>query len=348
MQQDADDNASTPEPTPEQDAPQRDLHDEDGQLRTRGRLAVIEDDETSRHFLTQSLRAHGYFVKGIEDGASALPLLRVYRPDIVLLDVTLPGMTGFDVCRLIRRDPLLRHTTVILLTGRAGPTDRMAGWSAGADDYLIKPCEISELLARIAAHLRARDNARRQWLNPVTQLPAPAALQEELVARLQRGESFAACYADIEHFKSYNDRYGYLAGDTLLTALADMLRSIVADLNDVAREQGMEPTALAGHLGSDDFLLLVAPEQALHASSLLVQRFAELAPSLYRVVDRERGWIPGLSRHGAPERFPLVTLTVSTVVRHPGDLDLANEDALASIATDLWQQLRDVARHASA
>lgn len=339
------------EGTPEEDAdqrePQPELSDSDGQLTTRGRLAIVEDDETSRHFLTMSLRANGYHVKAIEDGASALPHLRVHRPDIVLLDVTLPGLSGFDVCRLIRRDPLLRSTTVILLTGRAGAADRMAGWSAGADDYLIKPTEISELLARIAAHLRTRDNARRQWLNPVTCLPAPAALQEEIVARFRRGESFAACYADIEHFKSYNDRYGYLAGDTLLTALADILRAIVADLNAAAEQEGRLPMALAGHLGSDDFLLIVPPEQAITAPAVLIHHFSELAPSLYRAVDRDRGWIPGLNRQGAEHRFPLVNLTISTVVRHPGDLDLDDQDALASIATDLWQQLRAAVRQAS-
>ncbi len=319
---------------------QTDLRDDDGQLRTGGRVAVVEDDESTRFFLVQSLRANGYHVKGIEDGASAIPHLRVLRPDLVLLDVTLPGITGFDVCRLIRRDPLLRHTTVILLTGRAGATDRMAGWSAGADDYLIKPCEISELLARIGAHLRTRDNTRRQWLNPVTQLPAPAALQEEIIERLHRGESFAACYVDIEHFKSYNDRYGYLAGDGLLATLADILRTIVTDLNVNAQLADRPQTALAGHLGSDDFLLVVAPEEVEAAAAVVVHRFSEMAPALYRAIDRDRGWVPGLNRKGGEERFPLVSLTVATIVHHPGDIDLANEDALAHVATDLWQQLR--------
>jgi PleD family two-component response regulator len=312
---------------------------------TRGRIAVIEDDESTRYFLVQALRAQGYDVKGIEDGASAPPLLRLHRPDIVLLDVTLPGWNGFDVCRQIRRDPLVCEATVILLTGRASAEDRMAGWSAGADDYLIKPCEIPELLARVAAHLRHRESPQEQWLNPVTRLPAPAALDAELVARARRGESFAACFADIQHFKSYNDRYGYLAGNTFLIAVADLLRGIALDLNAQAREAGQSEASLVGHLGSDDFLLITSPEQALTAASLMVQHFSELAPTLYRELDRERGWVPGVDRSGREQQFPLVTLTVATIVRHPAEIIREPEaHPLSGIASELWRQLRDAAR----
>ena len=221
-------------------------------------------------------------MKGIEDGASAIPLLRTHQPDVILLDVQLPGLNGFEVCKLIRKDPLLRDARVILLTGRAGAQDRMAGWSAGADDYLIKPCEIPEVLARVAAHLRHREAPQQQWLNPITLLPAPARLEEELQARVQCGESFGACFADIAHFKSYNDRYGYQAGDALLAVLADLMREIVQDLNTRAHDAGTPATSMAGHLGSDDFLLITPPEQVLEASALVAQRFSEVAPSLHR------------------------------------------------------------------
>jgi PleD family two-component response regulator len=308
---------------------------------TRGRIAVIEDGEATRYFLVQCLRAHGYYVKGIEDGASAIPLLRTHQPDVILLDVQLPGLNGFEVCKLIRKDPLLRDARVILLTGRAGAQDRMAGWSAGADDYLIKPCEIPEVLARVAAHLRHREAPQQQWLNPITLLPAPARLEDELQARVQRGESFGACFADVAHFKSYNDRYGYQAGDALLAVLADLLREIVQELNAHAHAAGTPPTSMVGHLGSDDFLLITPPEQVLEASALVVQRFGEVAPSLYRSIDRERGWIPGVDRAGMPQNFPLVALTVATLVRHPGDIAGAEQiGALPNIAAELWRQLR--------
>ncbi len=311
---------------------------------TRGRVAVVEDGEATRFFLVRTLRANGYDVKGIEDGPSALPLLRLHRPDVILLDVSLPGMTGFDVCRQIRQDPLVRDATVILLTGRASAEDRMAGWSAGADDYLVKPCEIPELLTRVAAHLRQRESPQQHWMNPITRLPAPAALEADLASRARRGESFAACYADIEHFKSYNDRYGFLAGDALLVVMADLLRTVAQDLSASAQAAGW-PATMAGHLGSDDFLLITPPEQAMTAGTLLAQRFGAIVPSLYRSVDRERGWVPGVDRDGAQHSFPLVTLTIATVVRHPADLiSSPGMQVLPGIAASLWKQLRDAAR----
>jgi diguanylate cyclase (GGDEF)-like protein len=322
------------------------IDDEQDAIPVRGRVAVVEDGEATRYFLLRSLRGQGYTVKGIEDGPSAIPLLRTFQPEVILLDVTLPGLSGFDVCKIIRHDPLLRSATVIILTARASVEDRMAGWSAGADDYLIKPCEMPEVLARVAAHMRHRVRASEQWMNPITRLPAPAALDEELLARLRHGDSFAACYADIDHFKSYNDRYGFQAGDALLAMTADLLREIVLELNDQAQTAGREPSALAGHLGSDDFVLITSLEQAISAGVMLAERFSQLAPSLYHNIDRSRGWIPGISREGQQQNFPLVKLTVATVIRHPSDLLTDNEHgAVAGIATELWRQLRDAAQN---
>jgi PleD family two-component response regulator len=295
-----------------------------------GRVAVVEDGEATRHFLVQALRGQGYAVKGIEDGASALPLLRLHLPEIILLDVTLPGLSGFDVCRQIRGDPLLRQATVILLTGRASGDDRAEGWRAGANDSLIKPCDIPELLARVAAHMRHREAPQRQWRHPVTRLPAPAALEADLRERVRRGESFAACYADILYFKSYNNRYGYLAGDGLLAMTADLLREIAGELN-----------ALAGHLGSDDFILITPAEAGTAVGPLLTERFSTFAPSLYQSMDRDRGWVPGTDHTGVARRFPLVQLALATATYQPADFALDAEGFPASgIVARLWDELR--------
>ncbi len=310
--------------------PQAGQDDPDEPTFARGRVAVVEDGEATRHFLVQALRGQGYAVKGIEDGASALPLLRLHLPEIILLDVTLPGLSGFDVCRQIRGDPLLRQATVIMLTGRAGGQDRAEGWRAGADDYLIKPCDIPELLTRVAAHLRHREAPQRQWRHPVTRLPAPAALEADLRARVLRDESFAACYADILYFKSYNNRYGYLAGDALLALTADLLREIAGDLN-----------ALAGHLGSDDFILIASPTLIAAASQQLMQRFSALAPSLYQSVDRDRGWVPGADRMGAAQLFPLVQLALASAIYQPTDFPgVATDSQVPGIVTWIWDELR--------
>jgi PleD family two-component response regulator len=303
-----------------------------------GRIAVVEDGEATRSFLVNRLRAEGYLVKGIEDGGSALPLLRLHQPDLILLDVTLPGMSGYEVCRQIRGDPLLREATVIMLTGHASNEDRIASWHAGADDFLIKPCEIPELLARVSAAMRHREVPERQWRNPLTQLAAPAALEDDLVGRVQRGEAFALCYADIAYFKSYNNRYGYLAGDGLLVMMADLLRELANDLGEHATA-----AVLAGHLGSDDFCLITPPELAAATRAQLTQKFHELAPSLYQGIDRERGWVPGIDEAGDLLQFPLVHLTMATVVCQPTDFPLkADGQPESSIIAHLWQRMRAI------
>ncbi len=325
----------------------------------RGRVAVVEDGEATRHFLVQVLRGQGYQVKGIEDGASALPLLRLHLPEIILLDVSLPGLSGFEVCRLIRGDPLLRHATVIMLTGRAGGEDRAEGWRAGADDYLIKPCDIPELLARVAAHMRHREAPQRQWLNPITRLPAPAALEDDLLARLRRNEAFDLCYADIAYFKSYNHRYGYLAGDVLLVTMADLLREVAADIAASSPHASLSPTrllaerdqpagqehgnaaALAGHLGGDDFIIITPLGRALEAGTLLMQRFSVLVPSLYHGMDRERGWVPVMDQRGGAQQFPLVHLALATLSCHPSDFPLdAQGYPAANVVAQCWERLR--------
>jgi PleD family two-component response regulator len=304
--------------------------DPDEPTLVRGRIAVVEDGEATRHFLVQALRAQGYAVKGIEDGGSALPLLRLHLPDIILLDVTLPGLSGFDVCRQIRADPFLRRATVILLTGRAGGSDRAEGWHAGADDYMVKPCDFPELLARVDAHMRHREAPQRQWRNPITRLPAAAALEADLAARLAHGEPFALCYADITYFKSYNNRYGYVAGDGLLVVLADLLREIAA-----------ENEGTAGHLGSDDFVIVTAPEHCTAAAQALGQRFSEIAPMLYHGVDRARGWVPEADHDGAAQRMPLVQLAIATLACQPGDIALDTTGQVpGGIISPLWDRLR--------
>jgi|GEM_PF-1089501 len=305
----------------------------------RGRVAIVEDGEATRYFMTRNLRAHGYNVKGIEDGASAIALLRAFRPDIIMLDVNLPGISGFDVCTLIRRDPLLQNVAVILLTGRASAEDRLQGWHVGADDYLVKPCEMPEILSCIAAHLRSKQLPHEQWLNPISQLPAPASLEDMLQTLVQQGDSFAACYADITHFKSYNDRYGYQAGDGLLVVMADILREVVAEINARASEMSLPTTSFAAHLGNDDFVIITPPALAMGASALLAERFIALTPGLYHSVDRNRGWIHAMDRTGVTQQYPLVTLAVATLVKTPATIS-----SQTSLTETLWSELRTLAQ----
>jgi putative two-component system response regulator len=129
-----------------------DLHDGS----TPATVLVVDDDDSARHLLTCLLSRQGYTVESAPDGAAALAAVRERGPDVVLLDVIMPGLDGFEVCRRLKGDPATRLTPVVLVTGADDPAHRVEGLAAGADDFLAKPVESSELLARVGALVRLK------------------------------------------------------------------------------------------------------------------------------------------------------------------------------------------------
>lgn len=325
-------------------SPPSNIADSNGDSVAKGRVAVVEDGEATRYYLLQNLKARGYTVKGIEDGASAIPLMRAFRPDVVLLDVSLPGINGFDICRLIRLDEALKDAVVILLTGLASPEDRQAGWSAGADDYLIKPCEIPEVLARIAAHIRYHEVPIQLWKNPISRLPAQAAIEERMSTLLDEGKTLGFCYIDIEHFKSYNDRYGYLSGDALLATFADLIRDVTNQIQEMQQRISGENWSFAGHLGSDDFVIITHPDLAQVASDTLKKRFSAQVPYVYRSIDRERGWVPGIDKNGTVVQYPFMSLATATTTHSSEALHKPYDQTIHEYAQLIWLELHHATR----
>ncbi len=312
----------------------------------RGRIALIEDGESTRIFIERNLRAQGYHVKCIEDGASALPLLRIFRPDIVLLDVGLPDVSGYKVCAQIKKEPLLQQTTVIMLTGHAGEESRIAGAAAGADDYIIKPCEIPELLARVAAHIRLKNKAREQWLDPITSLPGLAGLESVVAEFIQKKNSFSVIYADIHHFKSYNDRYGYIAGDAFLAAAADIIRNAISAVAEAHQLDDEQQIIVGGHVASDDFAIVTAPEFKQEIMDSITAEFTALAPSMYRTIDRDRGWIPGIEKDGSSTRFPFVTIIIKSRDVNMADFAQLEPSEIMEAVKPIWGQLQQETKSA--
>ncbi|HNS52686.1 MAG TPA: response regulator transcription factor [Anaerolineae bacterium] len=151
------------------------------------KLLVVEDDLTLLETLEYNLTAEGYRVLTATDGLAAVEVARKERPDLVVLDVMLPGLDGFEVCRILRRDSAV---PILMLTARAGETDRVVGLEVGADDYLTKPFSMRELLARVKALLR-RVRLDREGLGREHTLPAADALVfGELTIDLDRHEAF--------------------------------------------------------------------------------------------------------------------------------------------------------------
>ncbi len=264
------------------------------------RLLVVDDDPFIARLLEIELAAAGFRVRVANDGQQAIDLVREEAPDLVITDVMMPHVDGFELTRLLRQDPRTAHISVIILTARGLSADKLEGFAIGADDYIVKPFDTPELLARVRGVLRRSQEMRDE--SPLTGLPGNGRAQEEIEARVIGGQDFALLLTDIDHFKPFNDHYGFPRGDEVIQATARLL-------GDVATELAGEE-AFVAHLGGDDFALLVPPATASMAADTIVQRFDELAPTLFTGDDAERGWIEVLNRRGEAQRYGPLTISI--------------------------------------
>jgi len=231
------------------------------------RILVAEDERMSRMQLQGLLQKWGYIVETVEDGGAALGVLQSQDPpDLAVLDWVMPGMDGIEVCRTIRQGKLEPYIYVVLLTGQDSRTDMLAGFAAGADDYIFKPFEPEELKARVQTGARiaelqqqlvtTREQLRfqglRDSLTHVLNRMAFFEVYEREVSRARRsGSSLALIMGDVDHFKRINDQFGHVGGDAVLRETARRLRQIQRACDAVARYGGEEFVVLAPDCDED-------------------------------------------------------------------------------------------------
>ncbi len=280
------------------------------------RVLVVDDDEDIRSLVRITLELADYDVIAARDGVEGLELARTQSPDVILLDVMMPRMDGMEALAELRSDGRTSHLPILLLTARAQADQAVKGLNAGADDYITKPFNTEELAARVQAAVRRTGQQRAR--NPLTGLPGNERILAELTERLAADEPTALLYVDLDAFKPYNDYYGFLRGDAALRTLAELLTTVCIDLDD--------PRAFVGHVGGDDFVVLVDPDFALLTAQRICERFDALAPELYDPEDRSAGSIEVPDRRGVVERFGLLSLSIGIAstargtFRHHGEL----------------------------
>jgi diguanylate cyclase (GGDEF)-like protein len=294
-------------------------------------VLVAEDDPATRALIGSALDDAGYECVLAADGKSALDLARSSRPDLVILDVGLPLMSGDDVHRELRRDSRTRYVPVLFVTARASTDDLAAHLRQGADDYIAKPFDMAELVARTATALRRASELRS--LNPLSGLPGNVTIARQIEVRLEREADDACLYIDVDHFKEFNDRHGFARGDRLIGHLADLVTEAVGTDDD---------EAFIGHVGGDDFVVLAAAERSEELAARIVDRFDAMVPELYDVEDRARGWVEAKDRKGRTRRLPFVTVSIGVVPLRPARFTDATEVARAAA------EMKEVAKRSSA
>jgi diguanylate cyclase (GGDEF)-like protein len=277
-------------------------------------VLVVDDDPDISRFIEVNLRTHGFDVHLASDGVEALERAAEVHPDLVLVDVMMPRMDGFQVVDRLRADPRTANISIIMLTAKALTADKVLGITTGADDYIIKPFDPVELVARVKGTLRRAREMRA--VSPLTGLPGNASIQDELQTRIGGGKPFALLYADLDNFKAYNDHYGFLRGDDALRAAGRCIQEIALEIGGTG--------VFVGHLGGDDFVLVGPVEVAEALCRAIIDRCREQITALYDPDDRARGHIEVENRQGQLERFPLLSISigVATTERrsftHPG------------------------------
>lgn len=293
------------------------------------KILIVDDSDFFAKVIENMLIPADYHVVRASSGEEGLRLVREEKPDLVLLDVVMPDMSGFEVCRILREAESNNLMPIIMLTSQNDQEDKLIGLELGADDYIVKPFNNRELLSRIRNTLRRID--RNRDANPLTGLPGNLEIQRELNYRIDKRMPFAAIYADLDNFKAYNDVYGFLNGDIAIKLTADILR-------DHIRENSEHD--FIGHIGGDDFIVIVTPDYADSYCSGIIENFDRRIRALYTPSDLEHGHIITYNRHGDVTIFPIMTISLAVVTNDSRTFSTHLE--VSEIAADLKKKAKAI------
>jgi diguanylate cyclase (GGDEF)-like protein len=270
---------------------------------SKKRILIVDDDPDILDVLRLTIPEQEYEVIQARDGKEALDKVYERPPDLVILDYIMPKMDGQTVCRTLKKDALLRHLPIILLTGKSDVKDKVQGLDAGADDYIVKPFEPQELMARI------RMTLRRSQIDldaaPLTRLPGNVSIFNEIDRRIKSGEKFAVGYVDLDKFKTFNDKYGFTWGDRTIQQTARVVINAV-------EKKGAEDDFL-GHIGGDDFVIVASTKTIDQICMQIIEGFGKITKKLYKAEDLKKGYIIGKNRQGKTVKVGLISISIGVV-----------------------------------
>lgn len=267
------------------------------------RILIVDDDPDILDVLEITLSEENYEILKAMDGEETLRIIKSKPLDLVLLDYAIPKMNGHQVCKEVKKDILLRHIPIIMITGKGEINDKIGGIDAGADDYIVKPFEPKELLARIRMILRRTE--RDLEANPLTLLPGNVSILNELLRCIENKSPFAVCYIDLDKFKAYNDKYGFEHGDEVIRETARILIQTI--------QQSGNPGDFIGHIGGDDYVIVTTPDVVDNICKKIIADFEKTVPSFYNETDRKNGYIITSDRQGKEQRIPLLSISIGVV-----------------------------------
>jgi DNA-binding response OmpR family regulator len=266
------------------------------------RLLVVEDDVDIANMLKIYFSGMAFDVDVAHRGSDALEKTKHALPQLIVLDIMLPDIDGYEVCRRLRTSMRTSHIPVIFLTQKDERSDRLQGLELGADDYITKPFDIEELKLRVQGAIRRSE--RESLTDPRSGLPAGRLIEDQL-RRIIREKDWALLDMRVNHLEPFKDVYGFVAGD-------DVLRFTAMLITEVLDELGTKED-FVGHAGSDNFIVITSGESAPAIKQRVKERFASEVQTHYNFMDRQQGFLLAPDASGKMVPTPLMTLAMGVV-----------------------------------
>jgi len=274
---------------------------------SEGRMLIVEDDSDISNMLRIYFQSQGYEVTVAQRGEDALEICRRQLPRIIVLDIMLPDMDGYDVCRELRGSLRTSHIPIIFLTQKDERSDKIHGLELGADDYITKPFDLEELKLRVKNAM-----ARAQYeslTNPATGLPSGRLIEDQL-RQLMRRDDWGIIYVGVQGFSAFSEAYGFVAGEEVLRFTA-MVIGKSADNVGSAND-------FIGHIGGNDFIIITQKNMIKPTVEDLKKRFSSGVGVHYDWKTGQQGYMITHDDEGNEKKVDLMSLSIGTVTVEDG------------------------------
>ena len=268
----------------------------------KSRLLVVEDDVDIGNMLKIYFSGMEYDVDVAVRGSEALEKTKQVLPHLIVLDIMLPDIDGYEVCRNLRTNMRTSHIPVIFLTQKDERSDKLQGLELGADDYITKPFDIEELKLRVQGAIKRSE--RESLTDPRSGRPAGRLIEDQL-RRIIREKGWALLDAGIYNFDSFKDVYGFVAADDVLRFTSLMIGEVVDEVGNLSD--------FIGHAGGDNFIIITTEEKAETIKTRLKERFDKEVQTHYNFMDRQQGFVQSPAADGTTVKVPFMNMLIGVV-----------------------------------
>jgi PleD family two-component response regulator len=268
----------------------------------KSRLLVVEDDIDIGNMLKIYFGGMEFDVDVAVRGSDALEKTKQVLPHLIVLDIMLPDIDGYEVCRNLRKNMRTSHIPVIFLTQKDERSDKLQGLELGADDYITKPFDIEELKLRVQGAIKRSE--RESLTDPRSGRPAGRLIEDHL-RRIIREKGWALLDARVNHFEPFKDVYGFVTGDDVLRFTSMLIGEVVDELGATSD--------FIGHAGGDNFIIITSDEKSAAIKARLKERFDAEVQTHYNFMDRQQGFMQAPVADGNTIKVPFMTMSVGIV-----------------------------------